>query len=177
MTTNALGLLIHELGKNPSTSEKEVNKRVKAFKDKYMADTKAEERRPQGGGIADLIDSLMRAIFKETVGKIPVIGDFLDYDTVKTAVESIGNIIGDKVAGYGFVGSMTEMNPDHDEYLTSIKNKHISKLIIETLSNPQFITYAIDNIPADTAILDAVKMYIRKARRVEKERRGTTGWG
>ena len=113
-------------------------------------------------GIADLIDSLMRPVFNETVGKIPVIGEFLKYDTVKAAMESIGNIIGDKVAGYGFIADIMEMNLDNDEHLTSIRDKHISKLIIKTLSNPKFIAYAIDNIPADTTILDAVKMYVRR---------------
>ena len=171
MTTNALAYFIRDLGKNPPATEEEVSERTKTFNDKFIADTKAENERkaeekrkreevPLGKKIADAIEFVLRPIFDYTVGQIPVIGDYLKYDKVKAAMESLGNIIGDKIAGYGFIGNMMEVNLDNDKYLSNMKNKHLSKLIIKTLSNPKFIAYAIDNIPANTSILEAVKMYI-----------------
>jgi hypothetical protein len=183
------------------TTDEDSSRAIHSFADKYVAQATAEQNRknevarkaaedyekfhevPLGKKIADAIESVARPVFDSTVGQIPVVGEYLKYDKVKAAMESLGNTIGDKIAGLGFIGGMMEVNLENDKYLTNMKNQHLSKLIIKTLSNPKFIAYAIDNIPTNTTILDAVKMYIgrpkenRYRNKVDKSLEVLRGYG
>ena len=54
-------------------------------------------------------------------------------------------------------------------------------MISQALCNPKFISYAVIDIPPDTSILDAVKMYIGKpkdsASHVDKSLKILDGYG
>ena len=173
MTTDSLAKFLSDIYKNPVSSYEEAEERAKKFADKYTADMKADQERaaeekrnkvPLGKKIADAIETVMKPIVNYTVGQIPVIGDYLNYDKIKAVTQSLGETLGDAVSGGSLVSNMMELKLQNDRYLNNMKNKHLSQLITKTLSNPKFINYAVNNVPVNTSILDAVKIYTDRPR-------------
>jgi spore germination protein GerM len=65
--------------------------------------------------------------------------------------------------------------------ITNVKHKHLLKLITDILCNPNFISYIADNIPENTSVLEAVKMYIGRPKehknKIDKSLQVLEGYG
>jgi hypothetical protein len=73
------------------------------------------------------------------------------------------------------------MTEDEITQAINIQNKHLLKLVAGTLSNPNFISYVTTNIPVNTSVLEAVKMYIGRPKeyknRADKSLQVLGGYG